>query len=163
MIFVTVGTHEQSFNRLVEKVDMLIQDNIITDEVVMQIGYSSYLPRFCETKEIIAYNEMQDLIKKSDIIICHGGPSTYMEALSLEKKVIVVPRLRQFGEHVNNHQLEFLEKINKIGFNIPYITDINLLGVEIQKSIRNLKVNHFESNNEIFKEELTEVINSLWD
>ena len=38
MIFVSVGTHEQPFNRLVKAVDDLKKDGVITDEVIIQTG-----------------------------------------------------------------------------------------------------------------------------
>ena len=48
MIFVTVGTHEQPFNRLIRKIDELKRDGIIKEEVIMQIGYSTYEPKYCK-------------------------------------------------------------------------------------------------------------------
>lgn len=38
MIFVTVGTHEQPFNRLIKKVDELKRDGVIQEDVIMQTG-----------------------------------------------------------------------------------------------------------------------------
>ena len=52
MIFVTVGTHEQPFNRLIEEVDRLVETGVITDEVFIQTGYST---KFFKTNRCI-YN-----------------------------------------------------------------------------------------------------------
>ena len=41
MIFVTVGTHEQPFNRLVKAVDELKKDGVIVEKVIIQTGYST--------------------------------------------------------------------------------------------------------------------------
>ena len=54
MIFVTVGTHEQPFNRLIKEVDRLKKEGIITDEVFIQTGFSTYEPQYCDWKNIIA-------------------------------------------------------------------------------------------------------------
>ena len=58
MIFVTVGTHEQQFNRLVKKIDELKRENVIQEEVFIQIGFSDYEPKYCEWKKLIPYEEM---------------------------------------------------------------------------------------------------------
>lgn len=48
MIFVTVGTHEQPFNRLIQEVDHLVETGVIKEEVFIQTGYSTYEPKFCQ-------------------------------------------------------------------------------------------------------------------
>ena len=58
MIFVTVGTHEQPFNRLIQKVDELKRDGVITEEVIMQTGFSTYEPKNCQWSKLIPYQQM---------------------------------------------------------------------------------------------------------
>lgn len=58
MIFVTVGTHEQPFNRLIQKVDELKRDGIIKDEVIIQTGFSTYEPKYCRWSKLIPYQQM---------------------------------------------------------------------------------------------------------
>ena len=58
MIFVTVGTHEQPFNRLIQAVDDLKRDGIITEEVIMQTGFSTYEPKYCKWDKLIPYKQM---------------------------------------------------------------------------------------------------------
>ena len=112
MIFVTVGTHEQPFNRLIKEVDRLKKEGIITDEVFIQTGFSTYEPQYCDWKKLISYSEMDNYMTHSDIIITHGGPATFMGAIAKGKKPIVVPRQEKYGEHVNDHQLEFAEQVS---------------------------------------------------
>lgn len=113
MIFVTVGTHEQPFNRLIEEVDCLKKENIITEDVFIQTGFSTYEPQYCEWKNIISYDEMESYMKEATIVITHGGPATFMSAITHGKKPIVVPRQEKFGEHVNDHQLEFAQQVSE--------------------------------------------------
>ena len=61
MIFVTVGTHEQPFNRLIEEIDRLKQEGVITDEVQMQTGYCTYEPKYCKWETFFPYKKMQEL------------------------------------------------------------------------------------------------------
>ena len=107
MIFVTVGTHEQQFNRLIEEIDRLKENGIIKDEVIMQTGYCTYEPKYCEWSELLPYDQMLENVDKADIVITHGGPSSFIMPLQIGKIPIVVPRQKKYDEHVNNHQVEF--------------------------------------------------------
>lgn len=63
MIFVTVGTHEQPFNRLVKTVDELIKDGVITEHVIMQTGFSTYEPKYCQWIKLIPYQQMIKMLR----------------------------------------------------------------------------------------------------
>lgn len=58
MIFVTVGTHEQPFNRLIQKVDELKEEGVITENVIIQTGFSTYEPKYCQWSKLIPYQQM---------------------------------------------------------------------------------------------------------
>ena len=61
MIFVTVGTHEQAFDRLIKEVDRLKKEKIITEDVFIQTGYSTYQPEYCEWSKFVKFDEMTGL------------------------------------------------------------------------------------------------------
>lgn len=120
MIFVTVGTHEQPFNRLIECVDNLKKDGVITEEVVMQTGYSTYEPKYCKWQKLFPYDEMLKLVQEARIVITHGGPSSFIMPLQIGKTPIVVPRRHEFNEHVNDHQVNFVRSVaERMGTVIP--------------------------------------------
>ena len=127
MIFVTVGTHEQPFNRLIKEIDRLIEANIITEEVVLQSGFSTYSSKYCKVYKFLTMEEMNSYMKKAKIIITHGGPASFIAALQKNKIPIVVPRQKIFGEHINDHQVSFVKFISKKMDNIIPIYDINNL------------------------------------
>ena len=127
MIFVTVGTHEQPFNRLIQEVDHLVETGVIKEEVFIQTGYSTYEPKFCQWSRLISFDQMSEFIQKADIIITHGGPATFMSAIANGKKPIVVSRQEKFGEHVNDHQIDFCEKVNSRFNNIYLVNNTNEL------------------------------------
>ncbi|WP_121610650.1 glycosyltransferase [Mesobacillus foraminis] len=130
MIFVTVGTHEQQFDRVIKKVDDLIREKKIMDQVFMQIGYSTYLPKNCDYKKLIGYDEMVKYVEMSQIVITHGGPGSIMMPLSLGKIPIVVPRQKSYNEHVDDHQVLFSNRLAK-GNKIITVLDIDCLEYEI--------------------------------
>lgn len=115
MIFVTVGTHEQPFDRLMKAIDSFAEK---TDEkIIVQYGYSNYIPKNCITYNMISSDDMTNYVNEARIVITHGGPGSIMLPLLKNKKPIVVPRQHAFGEHVNDHQVlftKFLEKDNKV-------------------------------------------------
>lgn len=125
MIFVTVGTHEQPFNRLVECVDKLIEAGKINEEVFIQTGYSTYKPKYCKWSKFLPFQDMIDMVEKARIVITHGGPSSFIMPLQMGKIPIVVPRQKKYEEHINDHQLEFCEKVSDINNNIILIDDID--------------------------------------
>ena len=164
MIFVTVGTHEQSFNRLVEYVDNLKRDGIINEEVIMQIGYSTYKPRYCKWSRLISYKEMIKNVENSRIIITHGGPASFIMPLQIGKTPIVVPRQKKFDEHVNDHQLDFVRNVKERMGTVIVIEEItNLHKVLNQYDIISNKMkNSLQSNNVTFCKKLEGIINDLF-
>ena len=117
MIFVTVGTHTQSFNRLLEEVDRLVGDGEIREKVVGQIGNSSYEPKNFRWFRFTSFEELEKLYAGADVMIAHGGAGSILNGLDHGKPVIAVPRLKKFDEHVNDHQMDlvkFLERKRKI-------------------------------------------------
>ena len=160
MIFVTVGTHEQPFNRLIEEVDCLKKENIITEDVFVQIGFSSYEPKFCQWSRLISFDQMSEFMQKADIIITHGGPATFMSAIAKGKKPIVVPRQEKYNEHVNDHQVDFAQQVKERYDSIEVVTDISELGNYLN---RDLKIDgNGSSNNKQFNDKLREEIRKLF-
>lgn len=133
MIFVTVGTHEQPFNRLVRAVDDLKADGTIPadERVFIQTGFSTYEPQHCEWAKLLPYEDMQSYIQKARIVITHGGPSSFLAPLQLGKIPIVMPRHVEYGEHVNNHQVEFAKDVAKRFGNIIVVDDKTELAAAI--------------------------------
>ena len=146
MIFVTVGTHEQQFNRLIEEIDRLKGNGIIKDEVIMQTGYCTYEPKHCEWSELLPYDQMLENVEKADIVITHGGPSSFIMPLQIGKIPIVVPRQKKYNEHVNNHQKEIVTDFDKKGYIIG-IENVEDLKEAIIKS-KTFKPIEYQPNNQ---------------
>jgi len=124
MIFVTVGTHEQQFDRLVACIDRLKAEGRITEDVVIQTGYSDYEPKHCRWQKLFPYPEMVELVSHARIVITHGGPSSFIMPLQVGKIPVVVPRQKQYDEHVNDHQLDFCREVAKRQKNILLVEDV---------------------------------------
>lgn len=163
MIFVTVGTHEQPFNRLVKAVDELKRDGIIAEDVIIQTGFSTYEPEYCQWSKLIPYQQMVKNVEDARIVITHGGPASFIMPLQIGKTPIVVPRQHQFGEHVNDHQVEFARNVaERMGTIIP-VEDISKLGKIITNYDKIVAgMGHgMSSNNEKFCIELEQIVKEL--
>lgn len=156
MIFVTVGTHEQPFDRLIKAVDDLVAEGVINEEVIIQRGYSTYEPKHCKYYDLIPWEEMQKYNKDARIIITHGGPASFIDVLALGKTPIVVPRQAKYNEHVNNHQLDFSRQLVEKNIPLIVIEDIS----ELRMSIVNYSNNSskFVSNNKQFVADMIETL-----
>jgi len=114
MIFVTVGMHYQGFERLIKKMDEIA--GRIDEEVVMQIGFTKHKPRNAKYFDFVDDDEkVLEYFRRVRVIVSHAGAGTLLNALHFGKPVIVVPRLKKFGEHVDDQQLELAELISKMG------------------------------------------------
>lgn len=164
MIFVTVGTHEQPFDRLVKAVDDLKKTGVITEEVIIQTGFSTYEPQCCQWSKLIPYQQMLQNVADARIVITHGGPASFVMPLQIGKTPIVVPRQYRFGEHVNDHQLEFAREVaERMGTIIP-VEDMEQLGkviAEYDTIISGMK-HGLNSNNAQFCEELAHLVAELF-
>lgn len=156
MIFVTVGSQKFQFNRLLEEVDRLVQDNIFNEEVFAQIGYSDYKPKNYKFKEFLDRDEFTDLMSRCDKVITHGGTGAIVGAVKLGKKVIAVSRLKEFGEHVDNHQLQIVDEFTQLNYIIG-IKNIKDLSDSVN-SINKMKFNHYTSNTKTIIESIEEYI-----
>jgi len=146
MIFVITGSQKFQFNRLLKKVDEIIENGSITEEVFAQIGYSDYVPQKYPWCKFLNQDEFADKINLSDIIITHGGSGTIMKAVKYGKKIIAVPRLAIYKEHVDNHQRELLRSFERMNL-ISACYEINQLADYI-KEVRYKKFVSYQSNTE---------------
>lgn len=163
MIFVTVGTHEQPFDRLLKCIDKLVEDKKIKEKVIIQKGYTDYEPKHCESYKLIPYDKMNEYIEKASIVITHGGPASFIAPLAIGKIPIVVPRQKDFNEHVNNHQLEFATEVEKRMKNIIVANtdkEIEDAILNYSKKIKKLSSKN-NSNNKVFNEKLIREIEEI--
>lgn len=158
MLFVTVGTHESQFDRLIKHIDEIDWKK----EVMMQIGYCTYKPKNYRYEKFLSYKKMMEFVEEAKIIITHGGPSSIFLPLQIGKVPIVVPRRKEFGEHVNDHQVEFTEKIRKTEsiLAVNHIEEIDNYIKNYETIVLDKKVS-LSSNNASFNDKLARLLEGL--
>ena len=156
MIFITVGSQKFQFNRLLREIDNLIEKKVIVEEVFAQIGYSDYIPKNYKFKKFLDKDEFNNFIDSSRIIITHGGTGSIISALKKSKKVIAIPRLSKYGEHVDDHQIQIVRQFEKIGF-LQGVNDISKLDIAIN-DLENKQFKSYVSNTKKIIDEIDKFI-----
>lgn len=159
MIFVTLGSQKFQFDRLLIKLDELIEKEIIKEEVVAQIGASTYKPKYFSYVNFMDRQEFAETMDKCKIVITHGGTGVIIGAVKKGKKVIAVPRLAKYGEHVDDHQLQLLHQFDDLGI-ICACYDTEDLGKYV-KEIDSMKFKPYVSNTAVIIESLEEYLKTI--
>lgn len=146
MIFVTLGSQKFQFNRLLKALDELVEENVITDKVFAQIGYSDYRPKNYQYTEFLDMDEFNKAISECDIFITHGGTGAIINAVKRGKKVLAIPRLKKYGEHVDDHQIQILKQFEGMKI-IEACYNLDELG-EKYKKIQYMEFSPYRSNTE---------------
>lgn len=137
MIFVTVGTHYKEFPRLIKRLDEIAP--LLKEEIVIQRGYTRYKPKNCKSFDFSS--TLEPYYKKARLVIMHGGSTVWEFMYKYTKPIIVVPRQACFNEHVNDHQVEFAEAMEK-KMDILTIYDIKTLTPQLlEKYNRKITIN----------------------
>jgi len=116
MIFLTVGTTKFPFQRLLKAVDEALIKIGSKEELIVQSGVSVYQFNYKNVRVFreIPFDKLINYFKEARVIISHGGPATIFLALKYgQNKPLIIPRLSEFKEHVNNHQNFFVDSFKK--------------------------------------------------
>lgn len=128
MIFVTTGT-QAPFNRLVKVMDALAAD-LNGEEVIVQASGVNFETKNIKVVGFIHPVEYSRLINSARLIISHAGMGSIVSALTKGKKIIVIPRKAELGEHRDNHQVDSAKKMEALGY-VPVAYDEEQLKIKI--------------------------------
>lgn len=132
MILVLLGTQNNSFFRLLDEIENCINDGLISEEVIVQSGHTAYHSDKMKIVDFISQVDLEKLITESSYIITHGGVGSIIGSIKSNKKVIAVSRLSKYNEHVNDHQIQIVNKFNNDGYIIG-LNDACLLKNAVEK------------------------------
>ena len=156
MILITLGSQKFQFNRLLKKIDQLIEENVIKDEVFAQIGYSDYEPKKYLYKQFLDRDEFANVMSTADIVITHGGTGAIIGAVKKGKKVIAIPRLAKYGEHVDDHQTQLIKQFTEL--NLIYACEDCDDLKEALECIRDREFESYQSNTQVILDSIERFI-----
>ena len=157
MILVVLGTQDKQFPRLLTKIEEMISSKKIKDKVVVQAGNTKFSSDKMEIFDFIPMDKFRDLVESADLIITHGGVGTILDGLRKGTKVIAVPRLACYGEHVNDHQVQIISECSEAG----YIIGCNSVDEldEAYLKVKEFKPIEYKSSNDKMLEIIKNFIN----
>ncbi len=159
MILVTLGTQDKPFKRLLLAIQKEIDNGNIKDEVVVQAGCTKFESKQMKIFDLIPTDEFSKLVEKCDILITHGGVGSIITGLKNNKKVIGVARLKKFGEHTNDHQLQILENFDQEKY-IIYLRELDKLNEALKKA-KSFKPRKYTSNTHSMIDLLVDYIDNI--
>ena len=159
MILVLLGTQNNSFNRLLEEIEKNIEDGTIKEKVIVQAGYTKFETDKMEIIDLMSKEQLEKFQDEANLIITHGGVGSIISSIEKGKKVIAVPRMHEYGEHVNNHQKEIVKDFNDKGYIIG-IEKVEKLKQAIEK-IKDFEPKKYQPNNEKMLKIIEEFIDKV--
>lgn len=120
LIFVSLGTQDKSFERMLKIIEKEIKNGFIKEEVIVQAGYTEYKSKYMKIFDYVPKEEFEEYIKNCDLLITHGGVGSIFTGLKNNKKVLVMPRLSKYKEQHNDHQLEITDEFTKKGYILSF-------------------------------------------
>lgn len=159
MIFVTLGTQDKSFERLLKDIKKQIDLENIKEKVVVQAGFTKFDSKDMEIFDLISMDEFDRLMNECDLLITHGGVGSIISGLKKNKKVIAVARLAKYKEHMNDHQKQIVDNFSEAGYILKYDENDDLK--EILDKIKTFKPKKYVSNTDNMIKLVTEKIDEL--
>ena len=139
-VLVTVGTNQYDFERLLDILYTLPAYNDSRVEWVIQANHNvvKKMPALGKVVELLPRNEIEDLVKTSSLVISHCGIGSINLMLRYQKKVVFVPRVKEFDEFSDDHQLQIANEISSDNFSVVYpqedfpeVTFESLAGIDL--------------------------------
>lgn len=152
MVFVTLGTQDKTFERLLRCIEDNIKKGVIKDKVIVQAGSTEYSSDLMEVKSFIDRDEFKKYMDEASVIITHGGVGTILDGLKNHKKIIGVARLAKYKEHVNDHQVQLLTRFSEDGY-IIYAEDLDKFA-DYYKKVNKFKPREYRFNQDFFNDQL---------
>lgn len=159
MIFVSLGTQDKSFIRLLEKVEECINLGYIKDEVIVQSGTTEFKSKKMKIYNFLSIEEFDKYMKKCDLLITHGGVGNILSGLKYDKKIIAFPRLKRYNEHESDHQVQIVNEFHKQGYILKLGESDNLN--EIIELSKKYHFKKYKSNNKQFVDLIDKIIYDL--
>lgn len=145
MIFVILGTQDKQFKRILQALEREIKKGNIKERIVVQAGCTQFKSKNMEIYDYLDMKQFNLFIKESDYVITHGGVGSILDSIKKNKKVLVVPRTKEYDEHENDHQIQITEQFTKMGYILSCTNTKNLM--DYIEKLKSFEPKKFKSNN----------------
>ena len=159
MIFVTLGTQDKGFPRLLEAIEKCIDSGTIKDEVIVQAGTTNFKSDKMKIYDLLPMEEFDKYMKECDLLITHGGVGSILNGLKNNKKIIAAARLKKYNEHESDHQVQIIDAFIKLNY-ILKLDNFNELDKIIELS-KTYNFKKYKSNNKNFVDLIDDIIEKI--
>lgn len=129
MIFVVLGTWGMPFPRALIKIEELVKNSFVKEDVVVQAGNTDYTSKYFQIHKFFDKETFDKYYLEANFIISQAGVGSIMNGLKFNKKVIAIARLERYKEHIDDHQLEILSTFSSKGYILSWNENDFLLDV----------------------------------
>ena len=162
MILITVGTEKFPFNRLMQWVDQLIQTRFIDpeqEEVVIQYGSCTVITQQGQSHQVLPSVDFKALLGKARLIIAHCGEGSFDQLAQTDKPFILVPRSHQFGEHVDDNQVELAKALQQKGVNVAHCPGdlVRFITNPVAVNISAIPTQYYQQASQLLSKEVEEL------
>lgn len=131
MITITLGTNPYPFMRVIAWLKVLIDKKIINEPIFLQYGATDIGAvrdyKLVAAVSLLPYGDLLEKIKASRLVIAHAGEGSTRKLAPLNTSFVILPRLSEKGEHVDNHQSDFSQAVKTLGITVCHtIQDLEL-------------------------------------
>ena len=154
-LYVPLGTQKFPFVRIIIALNRLVeQGEYKPEEIVMQSALYPVKPNFTAFG-LIPNEDFNHYMEEAEVIVTHSGVNSIISSMEMGKPLVICPRLHEYGEHVDNHQMEIATLMHD-KYDVLVCTDMKDLPNLIKQS-KTHKYKHWVSH----KKELLSTISKL--
>jgi UDP-N-acetylglucosamine transferase subunit ALG13 len=119
MILMTLGTIPFQFDRALLWLNQLIEQNVLAEPIFVQYGVSdiSILSHhsFITAEPTVVSERLFTLVDQARLVISHAGQGSTRMLAARGASFVLLPRLKCYQEHIDDHQLEFAQAVESFG------------------------------------------------
>jgi UDP-N-acetylglucosamine transferase subunit ALG13 len=120
VIFVTLGTQAYPFDRLLRALGE------VDEELVVQGGASTFRPKDATWLGFVPVPQLVEHVRRARVVVSHAGVGSVLTVVGEGKRPVVVPRLKRYGEAVDDHQAPFARRAAEAGL-VTLVEDLATL------------------------------------
>ncbi len=117
-VFVTLGTREEPFTRLLKGVEELVAKGVIRETVIIQAGHTGYRPARTTVFDFCSAEAVDELIRNARYVITQESAGIGTQCLRHKTPFIVMPRDYRYGELPTKSDMkeDLHEKLAELGY-----------------------------------------------
>ena len=132
-LFVPLGTQKFPFERIIVALNELVDSGEYgAEEIVMQAASYPMTPKFRHFG-LIRSEDFDRYMKDAGVVVTHGGVNSILTCMNLGKPLVVCPRKHEYGEHVDDHQME-IARLMRDKYDVLVCTDMKDLPMMIEQA-----------------------------